>query len=43
MGRDSKIFREYDLELKPTGPVVWLRKGSKPLILHPTGLTWDQR
>ena len=37
------VIREYDLELKPTGRVVWLRKGGKPLILHPTGLTWDQR
>ena len=36
------VIREYDLELKPTGRAVWLRKGGKPLILHPTGLTWDE-
>ena len=35
------VIREYDLDLKPTGRVVWLRKGDTPLILHPTGLTWD--
>jgi hypothetical protein len=37
------VIREYDLELKPTGRVVWLRKGGNPLIVHPTGLTWDKR
>ena len=37
------VIREYDLDLKPTGRVVWLRKGGKPLILHPTGLTWHER
>jgi hypothetical protein len=37
------VIREYDLELKPTGRVLWLRAGDKPLILHPTGLTWDGR
>jgi hypothetical protein len=37
------VIREYDLNLKPTGRVVWLRKGGQPLILHPTGLTWDSR
>jgi hypothetical protein len=37
------VIREYDLDLKPTGRTVWLRKGGKPLILHPTGLTWDDR
>jgi hypothetical protein len=37
------VIREYDLELKPTGRVVWLRTGDKPLILHPKGLTWDRR
>ena len=35
------VIREYDLELKPTGRVVWVRRDDKPLILHPTGLTWD--
>ena len=37
------VIREYDMELKPTGREVWLRKGDRPLITHPTGLTWDER
>ena len=37
------VIREYDLDLRPTGRQVWLRKWGKPLILHPTGLTWDAR
>ncbi len=37
------VIREYDLDFKPTGRVVWLRRDDKPLILHPTGLTWDRR
>ena len=37
------VIREYDLDLKPTGREVWLRRAGKPLILHPTGLTWDVR
>jgi hypothetical protein len=37
------LIREYDLDLKPTGREIWLRKGGQPLILHPTGLTWDAR
>jgi hypothetical protein len=37
------VIREYDLDLKPTGRIVWLSRDGKPLILHPTGLTWDQR
>jgi hypothetical protein len=37
------VIREYGLDLKPTGREVWLRRGGKPLILHPTGLTWDPR
>lgn len=36
------VVREYSLDLKPTGRVVWLTKGKKPLLLHPTGLTWDK-
>jgi hypothetical protein len=35
------VIREYTMDLKPTGRVVWLRRDGKPLILHPTGLTWD--
>jgi hypothetical protein len=34
------VIREYTLDLVPSGRVVWLRKGGKPLIVHPTGLTW---
>jgi hypothetical protein len=37
------VIREYTNELKPTGRVVWLRKAGKPLIVHPTGLTWHER
>jgi hypothetical protein len=37
------VIREYDLDLKPTGRAVWLRRDGKPLILHPTGLTWDAK
>ena len=37
------VIREYDMDLKATGRVVWLRRDGKPLILHPTGLTWDGR
>jgi hypothetical protein len=37
------VIREYDTGLKATGRVVWLKKGNEPLILHPTGLTWDAR
>jgi hypothetical protein len=37
------VIREYTRELKPTGRVIWLRKDKKPLLVHPTGLTWDSR
>jgi len=37
------VIREYTPDLQPTGRVVWLRKDGKPLIIHPTGLTWDDR
>jgi len=37
------VIREYDMDLKPTGRQVWLRKADRPLITHPTGLTWDER
>jgi hypothetical protein len=37
------VIREYTTGLKPTGRVVWLRKGKEPLLVHPTGLTWDKR
>jgi hypothetical protein len=37
------VIREYNETLEPTGRVVWLRRGGKPLIVHPTGLTWHDR
>jgi hypothetical protein len=37
------VIREYEPDLRPTGRVVWLRRGGVPLIIHPTGLTWDDR
>jgi hypothetical protein len=37
------VIREYDMDLKPTGREVWLRRASQPLIIHPTGLTWHDR
>jgi len=37
------VIREYTKTFEPTGRVVWLRKRGKPLIVHPTGLTWHGR
>lgn len=37
------VIREYDRNLTPTGRQVKLGRGGKPLIVHPTGLTWDRR
>jgi hypothetical protein len=37
------VIREYDMDLNPTAREVWLRQADRPLILHPTGLTWDDR
>ncbi len=37
------VIREYDMDLKPTGREVWLRRAGRPLIIHPTGLTWHER
>jgi hypothetical protein len=34
------VVREYTADYRPTGRVVWLRKNGKPLLRHPTGLTW---
>jgi hypothetical protein len=31
------------LDYKPTGRVVWLRRDGKPLLRHPTGLTWHAK
>lgn len=37
------VVREYDRDLRPTGRIVWLRCDGRPLLLHPTGFTWDDR
>jgi hypothetical protein len=37
------VIREYNLDLSPTGRVVWFRRQGAPVIIHPTGLTWDSR
>jgi hypothetical protein len=37
------VIREYNKRLEPTGRALWLRKDGKPLIIHPTGLTWHDR
>ncbi len=37
------VIREYTADYKPTGRVVWLRRDGKPLLVHPTGLTWHER
>jgi hypothetical protein len=37
------VIREYTTEYQATGRVVWLRKNDKPLLVHPTGLTWHDR
>ncbi len=37
------VIREYTERIEPTGRVVWLRRGGKPLIVHPTGLTWHEK
>jgi hypothetical protein len=37
------VIREYELDFKPTGREVRLRKSGRPLLIHPTGLTWHDR
>lgn len=37
------VIKEYSLDLKPTGRVVMLTRNSRPVIVHPTGLTWDEK
>ena len=37
------VIREYGPELKPTGRVIWLRRDGRPLLTHPTGLTWHAK
>src|SRR5262249_43823253 len=41
------VIREYNLlddgkRFEPTGKVIWLRRNGQPLLVHPTGLTWNQ-
>jgi hypothetical protein len=37
------VIREFSADYKPTGRVVWLRRQGKPLLVHPTGLTWHKQ
>jgi hypothetical protein len=37
------VMREYTTEFAPTGRYVWLSQNGRPLIVHPTGLTWNER
>jgi hypothetical protein len=37
------VIREYTVDLKPTGRVVWLTAHGKNISRHPTGLTWHPR
>jgi hypothetical protein len=37
------VIREYTTDYQPTGKVIWLRDKQKPLLRHPTGLTWHPR
>ena len=37
------VVREYDLNLRATGRTLLLNRDGVPLIIHPTGLTWDER
>ncbi|HLN33465.1 MAG TPA: hypothetical protein VK395_37405 [Gemmataceae bacterium] len=37
------VIREYSADYQPTGKVIWLRNKDKPLLRHPTGLTWHPR
>lgn len=37
------VVREYAADLSPTGRAVWLRKDGKPLLTHPTGLTFHPK
>lgn len=37
------VIREYNRDLQPTGRLIWLSRNGKPLLQHPTGLTWHPR
>jgi hypothetical protein len=34
------VIREYTPDFQATGKVIWLRNKERPLLRHPTGLTW---
>jgi hypothetical protein len=34
------VIREYSSDFQATGRLIWLRNKDKPLLRHPTGLTW---
>lgn len=37
------VIREYTADYQPTKRVVWLRKDGRPILIHPTGLTWSRQ
>jgi len=37
------VIREYSAKYEATGRVIWLRNEEKPLLRHPTGLTWHDK
>jgi hypothetical protein len=37
------VIREYTDDYQATDRAVWLRRQGKPLLRHPTGLTWHPR
>ncbi len=37
------VIRQYTMDLEPTGRELRLTREGKPLIVHPTGLTWNER
>jgi hypothetical protein len=42
-GRSGGIIREYGEDFRPTGRLVRLTYHGRPLLYHPTGLTFDAR
>jgi hypothetical protein len=37
------VVREYSMDFQPTARVIWLRNKDRPVLRHPTGLTWHCR
>jgi hypothetical protein len=37
------VIREYSKDYEATGSMVWLGRNDRPLLRHPTGLTWNAR